>query len=164
MLKRALVVVPAALLLFATSVAAIEQPRLVPRSAHIDRPIKQVFDTLKRYFSDPGLSMFHVVSAESVSGTIVAKRDGIDNENWANWAFCKTGPAEMIYQFNDGAVTVTVKLEPSGKKATFATVTADFQGTYTLGSAENQVACISQGGLEQTILAVAGAKAAQAPN
>jgi hypothetical protein len=162
MLKCALTAACAIVVLTVLPAGAIEQPRIVPRSAHINQPIEHVFSTLQRYFSDPSLSLFHLVSAEHASGTIVATRNGIDDENWTKWAFCKTGPAEMIYQLEDGAVTVTVKLEPSGNSATFATVTADFQGTYGLGSAENKVACISTGTLEQSILSVAGATPATA--
>jgi len=154
-------ILTAVLLALATCATAIEQPRLVPRSAHIDRTVEQVFDTLKRYFSDPALSMFSLVSADRATGTIVARRAGIDTEHWTEWAFCETNPMKMLYKFEDGATTVTVKLEPSGNRATFASVTADFQGTYGLASSENKIACVSKGGLEENILAVAGAAAAQ---
>src|SRR5712692_1425926 len=146
-------------LMFASSASPIEQPRIVPRSAHVDKSIEVVFNTLKTYFSDPALSMFRLETADAAKHTLVATRSGIDTESWTNWAFCKTGVAQMIYKFDDGSAQVTVQLEASGNSATFVTVTADFEGTYKLVSAENKVACISQGGLEQTILTVAGAPA-----
>ncbi|HEY6395272.1 MAG TPA: hypothetical protein VIX12_07615 [Candidatus Binataceae bacterium] len=136
---------------------AIEQPRIIPRSAQINQPVDEVFKSLKTYFSDSALSMFQLVSAEAASKTIVARRNGIDDGTWAKWAFCETGPVEMIYKLQDGAVTVTVKLEPSGKNATFAKIMADFQGTYALYDRENKVACSSTGALEGNILAAAGA-------
>ena len=63
----------------------------------------------------------------------------------------------MIYKLEDAAVTVTVKLEKSARHSTFATVSADFQGTYELGANQSKVACTSKFVLEDNILAVAGA-------
>ncbi len=140
---------------------AIEPPRLIPRSEKIARPADQVYASLKKYFSDPALSRYQLVSADPKTRTLVAKMSGIDNASWNNWTFCKTGPAEMIYSYEDGRATVTVKVEETTKKTSFATVTADFEGTYTLGSNENKIACVSKGGLEENLLAVAGAPGAK---
>ncbi len=138
---------------------AVEQPRIVARSAHVDRPAGSVYSTLKHYFSDPSLSMFHLASADEKKMILVATRSGIDGESWNNWAFCEAAPVQMIYKFQDGAVKVTVQLEPSGKHASFISVIADFEGTYALGTAENKINCVSKGGLEQAILGAAGAPA-----
>jgi hypothetical protein len=65
----------------------------------------------------------------------------------------------MIYQFSDGTVTVTVHLEKAAKEATYATINADFQATYTLANQQTTVACTSKGALEQALLEIAGAPA-----
>jgi hypothetical protein len=148
----------AGLILASGALADVEQPRIVPRSARIDKPAEQVFSTLKRYFSDPTLSMFRLVNADPGKLTLIATRDSIDDENWTNWAACQAQPLEMLYKLEDGTVKVTVQLERSGNTATFASVTADFQGKYGLGSSETTIDCISRGGLEQSILTVAGAE------
>jgi hypothetical protein len=140
---------------------AIETPRVVPRMQEIHKPADEVFGALKKYFTDSALSHFQLVSADRKTHTIVAKQADVDNESWSKWAFCQSGPIQMIYKLEDGAVTVTVKLEKSTKQSTFATVTADFQGTYGLGANQNKVACTSKFALEDSILAVAGAARAK---
>jgi hypothetical protein len=148
----------AGLIVASAALADVEQPRIVPRSARIDKPAEQVFSTLKRYFSDPSLSQFHLTSADQGTLTLIATRDSIDDENWANWAYCKAEPLHIFDKLQDGTVKITVHLEQSGNTQTFATVTADFQGKYALGSYnETTISCVSRGGLEQSILTVAGA-------
>ena len=142
-----------------TPAFAIEQPRIVPRANEVPKPIDEVFARLKKYFSDP-LNHFQLVSADPKHHTIVAKESGIDSASWNNWSFCKTGPVEMIYKYEDGTVTVTVKLEKTTKRSTFVSVAADFQGAYRLGSNENKVACQSKFVLEDQLLSVAGATSA----
>ncbi|HYB92214.1 MAG TPA: hypothetical protein VEC38_14350 [Candidatus Binataceae bacterium] len=161
---RTTAILTAVFLALATAAIAVEQPRLIPRSARIDRPVEQVFDTLKQYFSGPSLSMFNLVSADRKNGTIVARRAGIDTAHWTDWAFCEAEPMKMIYKFEDGTATVTVKVEASGNNRTFASVTADFQGTYGLASSENKIACVSKGSLEENILAVARGAASHPSN
>jgi hypothetical protein len=142
-----------------TPAFAIEQPRIVPRANEVPKPIDEVFTRLKKYFSDP-MNHFQLVSADPKSHTLIAKESGIDSASWGNWAFCKTGPVEMIYKYEDGTATVTVKLEKTTKHSTFVSVAADFQGAYRLGSNENKVACESKFVLEDQILSVAGASSA----
>lgn len=137
---------------------ALETPRLIPRSQQIARPMDEVYASLKKYFADPALSRFKLVSADPATHTLVATMSGIDNESWSKWSFCKTGPVEMIYKFEDGTVTLTVRVEKTTRHSSFATVTADFQGSYQLGANENKIACSSKGELEDNILAVAGSQ------
>ena len=144
-------------LLFLTPAFAIEAPRIVPRMSEIQKPVDQVYATLEKYFTDPSLSKFRLVSENKKTRTLVAKVSGIDDESWRRWAFCETGPVQMIYKLEDGSVTVTVKLEKSSRHSTFATVSADFQGTYGLGANANKVACTSKFVLEDDLLALAGA-------
>ncbi len=157
MKRFASVVAISGLILASAALADVQQPRIVPRAAHIDKPAEQVFSTLKHYFSDPTLSRFRLVNADPSKLTLIATRDSIDDENWTKWAACQAQPLEMLYKLEDGTVKVTVQLERSGNTATYASVTADFQGKYGLGSAETTIDCISLGGLEQDILTVAGA-------
>jgi hypothetical protein len=142
-----------------TPAFAIETPRIVPRMNEIQKPVDQVYATLKKYFSDSSLSTFKLVSEDKKTRTLVAKQSGIGEETWHNWAFCETGPVTMIYKLEDGTVTVTVNLEKSPHHSTFASVSADFQGTYGLGANQNKVACTSKFVLEDSILAAAGAAA-----
>src|SRR5579885_3748878 len=135
---------------------AIETPRIIPRSQRIDRPIEQVFGTLKHYFNDSSLSGFRLNNADQKSWTLVATRTDIDGANWNNWAFCKASAEQMIYRFEDGTATVTVQLQKAGAQATFMSVSADFQGTYTLGSQEARIDCTSTGNMERDLIAVAG--------
>jgi hypothetical protein len=143
-----------------TPAFAIEQPRIVPRANEVPKAIDEVFTRLKKYFSDP-MNHFQLVSADPKTHTIVAKQSGIGDLVWANWAFCKTGPVEMIYKYQDGTVTVTVKLEKTTKRSTFVSVAADFQGAYRLGSNETKVACDSKFVLEDQVPSAAGASEAK---
>ncbi len=135
---------------------AIETPRIIPRSERVGHPIDQVFGTLKHYFNDSSLSGFVLRSADQKSWTLVATRSDIDGANWNNWAFCKASAEQMIYRFEDGTATVTVQLQKAGAQATFMSVSADFQGTYTLGSQEARIDCTSTGNMERDLIAVAG--------
>ncbi len=163
-LKIALLAATIALLLFvsmfdARSMAfALEPPRIIPHSAPINKPVTEVFQTLKSYFSDRLESKFELVSADEKTGTIVARQTGIDSARWSNWAACQTDPLHMIYQLNDAIVTVTIKLEQAPHHTTFMTVTADFQGLYGLARDETTIECKSTGALEDSILAFAGAQ------
>jgi hypothetical protein len=146
------------LLLFVVTTAfAIESPRVVPRMQQIQKPADEVFENLKNFFSDSARSNFTLVSADRRTHTLVARQSGIDDGRWSQWAYCETGPVQMIYKLADGAVTVTVKVNKSTPHDSFASVAADFQGTYNLGSNENKVACTSRFVLEDNILAAAGA-------
>ncbi len=150
--------VVAGLLIFALAgfTSALEPPRIIPSSGRAPQPPSQVFKTLKTYFSDLSLSKFHVTQASEAAEVIVAQQSGVDTVRWRQWAACQTDPMHMLYQFQDGTVTVKVTLDPSPGNATFVTVSADFQGTYGLGQDTTTIACRSTGTLEQEILRVAG--------
>ena len=146
------------LLLFTLAPAfAIETPRIVPRIQEIKKPEREVFASLKHFFTDSTLSNFQLVSADEHTHTLVAKMTALDDMTWRNWAYCETGPVQMIYKLQDGVVTVTVKLEQATPHSTLASVAADFHGRYALGGDENTVACTSRFVLEDDILAAAGA-------
>lgn len=138
-----------------TPAFAIESPRIVPRMNTVQMPISEVFERYKRYFADPTTSHFQLVSADPRTHTIVAKRSGIDGGSWNDWAYCQAGAVQMIFKYEDGTATVTVKLEKTTRKSTFVSVAADFQGQYGLGANQNQIACTSKFALEDNILAVA---------
>jgi hypothetical protein len=153
-----------AILLFnAIPAHALEPPRVIPHSGHVDKSMSEVFGTLKTYFSDVGLSHFTLVSADVGTGMLVAKQNGIDSARWTQWAACAADPVHMIYQLSDAAVTVSVKLQRDALDTTFATVSADFKGTYGLAQDETTIDCRSTGTLEDSILTVAGAKVSATP-
>jgi hypothetical protein len=157
---RAASIITPLLLFILVSAYAIETPRIVPRIQEIPKPVGEVFATLKRYFTDAS-SHFELVSADARTHTLVAKQTTTDDLTWRHWAFCETGPVQMIYKLQDGTVTVTVKLEKSPPHSTLASVSADFQGRYGLGGNQNTVACTSKFVLEDSILAAAGAAPAK---
>ena len=155
MLNRS-IVISILLTIMASPALAIETPRVIPRSERVEHPIDQVFGTLKHYFKDSSLSGFRLTSSDDKSWTLVATRSEIDGENWNRWAFCKTSAQQMIYQFEGGTVSVTVQLQKAGNQSAFVTVSADFQGNYGLGSQQATIDCVSNGSLEQDLIAVAG--------
>jgi len=157
---RAAPIIAPLLLFILASAYAIETPRIVPRVQEIPKPVGEVFATLKKYFNDAS-SHFELVRADERSHTIVAKQTATDDLTWRHWAFCETGPVQMIYKLQDGTVMVTVKLEKSTRHSTLATVSADFQGRYALGGNQSTVACTSKFVLEDSILAAAGAPPAK---
>lgn len=150
------IVISLLMVMIAFPALAIETPRIISRSERVEHPVDQVFGTLKHYFNDSSLSGFRLTSADDKSWTLIATRSGIDGENWNTWAFCKTSAQQMIYQFEDGTVTVTVQLQKAGNQSAFLTVSADFQGNYGLGSQQATIDCVSKGSLEQDLIAVAG--------
>jgi hypothetical protein len=158
-LRAASTIVPLLLFMLA-SAYAIETPRIVPRVQEIPKPVGEVFATLKRYFIDAS-SHFELVRADERTHTLVAKQTTTDDLTWRQWAFCETGPVQMIYKLQDGTVTVTVKLEKSTRHSTLATVSTDFQGRYALGGNQSTVACTSNFVLEDSILDAAGAAPAK---
>ncbi|HEY6299093.1 MAG TPA: hypothetical protein VIW95_05560 [Candidatus Binatus sp.] len=139
-----------------TPAFAIESPRVVPRMDEIHKPVGEVFATLKKYFTDSSMSTFQLVSADERTHTLVARQTIVDDVTWRSWAFCQAGPVEMIYKLQDGAVTVTVKLEKTTARSTLASVSADFQGRYALGADQYKADCTSKFVLEDRILAGAG--------
>lgn len=144
-----------------SAVFALEPPRVIPHSAQVKKAPAEVFRSLKTYFSDPGLSKFNLVSADEKTGTVIARQEGIDSARWHQWAACEADPMHMLYQFTDGSVTVTSKVERGGGDGSFVTVSADFHGTYGLAQDETTIACRSLGVLEDSILTIAGAQPAQ---
>jgi hypothetical protein len=158
MAMRRLIAGFSVLVIFALPVfAATEPPRIIPHSAQVPRPLDDVFGTLKRYFSDSSLSQFTLISADKTTRTLIAKQTGIPPNKWREWSSCEVDPVHIIYQLTDSSVTVTVHLEKGEPHTTFATITADFEGTYGLGSNVETIGCRSTGTLEDSLLAVAGA-------
>jgi hypothetical protein len=155
MKQPAISLVLGAVLLWFASAAA--QPAVIPQSGQARRDASRTFEILKHYFSDPARNMFTLVSADPASHRIVAKRSGIDTQTWGEWSYCKLNPEHMIDTLEDGSVMVTVKIDPAGRDASYVEVTADFEGTYGLGSSETTTQCVSKDVLENNILQAAGA-------
>ena len=147
------------LIVYPTSiVTALEPPRIIPHSASIDKPVPDVFKTLKAYFSNTVESKFVLVSADEKTGTMVAKQTGIDSARWSQWAACQTDAMHMLYQLNDATVTLSTKLDKSPHHRSFMTVSADFRGIYSLAQDHITIECKSTGTLEDSLLAFAGAQ------
>ncbi len=137
---------------------AVAQPAVIPRIGQAPHSASETFRKLKGYFSDEAASQFRLLSADSKSGIIVAKRSGIDTRTWSEWAYCKMSPTHLLDSLDDGTVTLKIKVEGSGRHSSYVHVDADFEGTYGgLGSNQTTQQCISNGVLEQNILATAGA-------
>jgi hypothetical protein len=149
-------IVGSIVLVVVTAALAIEQPRIIPRSQEIQMPVDEVFARMKKYFTDASLSPFRLVSEDPRTHTLVAKETGISDEDWNRWAYCEAGPMQMISKLQDGTALVTVKLDKSSPHSTFASVAADFEGTYGLADKQSKVACTSKFVLEDNILAAAG--------
>ena len=147
------------ILAVAVSIAsAYEPPRIIPHSAPINKPVGDVFKTLKSYFSDTADSKFQLISSDEKAGSMFAKQSGIDSARWATWAACQTDTMHLIYQLTDAMVTLRIKLDKSPHDTTYMTVSADFQGDYGLGQDHTTIECKSTGALEDNILAFAGAQ------
>ena len=56
---------------------ALQPPRIIPRSAPINKPVGEVFRLLKSYFLDRVESRFQTVDANEKTATIIAKQTGI---------------------------------------------------------------------------------------
>jgi hypothetical protein len=153
---RRLAILSISLAVLCAPALAVETPRVIPRSEQIARPIDEVFGTLRHYFNDSSLSGFRLTSADQKTWTLVAIRPSIDGSNWNQWAFCKASGEQMLYKFDEGTATVTVKLQKAGKQETFTSISADMEGHYSLGSQEATISCTSTGRLEQDLLSVAG--------
>ena len=138
--------------------AVLAQPAGIPRIGQAPHSASQTFHKLKGYFSDETASQFHLVRADARTGTIVAKRSGIDTGTWSRWAYCKMSPTHLLDSLEDGTVTLKIKVEDSGGHSSYVHVDADFEGTCGgLGSNQTTQQCVSQGVLEQHVLATAGA-------
>lgn len=142
-----------ALLWAATAVA---QPAIIPRIGRAPHPAPETYIILKNYFADTAVSGFTLVSADPKTRTLVAKRTGIDSATWRQWAYCKMDPSHLIDSMQQAAATVNVKVDPSGNRNSYVRVNADLEGTYSLGSSATTRQCISNGVLENNILAAAG--------
>jgi hypothetical protein len=134
------------------------QPAVIPRIGQAPHSARETFRKLRGYFSDEAANQFHLLRADAKTGTIVAKRSGIDTGTWSEWAFCKMSPTHLLDSLVDGSVILKVKVEGSGRHSSYVHVDADFEGTYGgLGSSQTTQQCVSKGLLEQKILAAAGA-------
>ena len=141
-----------------SSDALAQQPAAFPRIGQAPHSARETFDKLKAYLSDEMVSHFRLVSSDARTRTIVAHRGDIDTRSWSEWAFCKMSTTHLLDTLDHGAVTVTVKVDSAGKQSSYVRVDANFEGTFGgLGSNQTTQQCVSQGVLEQSILAAAGA-------
>ncbi len=143
-------------LLFCCSIA-LAQPALIPRLGRAPHDPARTYAMVKEYLSDPLKGLFTVAQGDPATHSLVAKRSGIDTQNWSEWAYCKLGPEQMLDTLEDGAVTLTIKISPGGGDFSNISVTADFKGTYGLAGSQTTAQCVSKGVLENRILEAVGA-------
>jgi hypothetical protein len=133
------------------------QPTIIPRLGRAPHEPAQTYALVKRYLSDPLRGgFFRIVRGDSASHVLVAERDRIDTKNWSNWAYCKLGAGHLLDKLKDGTAMLTVKITPSGRSFSEVSVTADFRGTYGLGTSETTAQCVSKGVLENRVLQAVG--------
>ncbi len=114
-------------------------------------PADRLFRKLRSQFAGGWLGPYRVVKSNPRTRTLVVRLDQIDSQSWSKWAYCKVGPLDMIDSLKDGAVVMNIKLHPV-KHTTYTAVSAEFEGTYGLGSSIKNVACVSRGALEDQVL------------
>jgi hypothetical protein len=141
--------------------AQVEAPRNVARSAYANRPYHEVFGTLKHYFA--ALNSMTLVSSDVKTGTIVARRNGVETATWNRWAYCKVGAMGLLDTLQSSSAEVTIKLTQAGTGSTLVTVTANYHAIYSFASQTDNVECTSTGVLEREILTVAGAQLPPTP-
>jgi hypothetical protein len=133
------------------------QPAVIPRLSRAPHDAHRTYEIVRNYLSNPRNGFFSIIRADPAAETIVARRTGIDTEQWGEWAYCKLGPEQMLDSLKDASVTLTVKITSAGKVSSEISVIADFRATYGLGSSETNTQCVSTGVLEDRILRAAGA-------
>jgi hypothetical protein len=138
-------------------VAAAQTATRIPHRGPVAEKPRALFDRLKQGFADGRYGPYQLVSSDPKTRTIVVTRNNVDVEHWTRWAYCSVSAIDMFDSLRDGAVRLTVKLEPTTRKITYAVVWADFTGTYGIASTNKVVQCLSTGVLEEDILRTAGA-------
>src|ERR1700730_7952172 len=133
-------------------VAADQTATRIPHRGPVAEKPRALFDRVKQGFADGRYGPYQLVSSDPKTWTIVAARNNVDVEHWMRWGYCPVGQIEMIGSLRDGAVRLTVTLEPTTPKITYAVVWADFTGTYGIASTNKVVQCRSTGVLEEDVL------------
>ena len=146
-LRAASIITPLLLLILAPAYA-IETPRIVPRIQEIQKPVGEVFATLKKYFTDASLSHFELVSADERTHTLVAKQTATDDLTWRTLGILRDRSGSDDLQVAGRHCDGDRQARKSPPHSTLATVSADFQGRYALGGNQNTVACKSKFVLE----------------
>ncbi|MGH7906419.1 MAG: hypothetical protein ACREP6_07300, partial [Candidatus Binataceae bacterium] len=129
-------------LALAFSTAALGQPpppAVIARTGEADAPPAKVFNAVKNYLSD--WTSFKIVSANRTHGTIIAQRHGVSAEIWATWTDCGGRPLEMRDTLEASSAALAIKVVGAGANRTKVTVTANFAGTYGIGSKLRTVQC-----------------------
>src|SRR5437764_885458 len=81
---------------------AAAQPAIIPRLSTAPHDAMRTYTIAKGYLSDPMSGSFSVVRADSATHVLIAKRNGINTEDWNNWTYCKLGPDQMLDTLEDG--------------------------------------------------------------
>ena len=138
-------------------VAAAQTATRIPHRGPVAEKSRALFNGVKHGFESGRYGPYQLVSSDPKTWTIVVTRNNVDAEHWTRWAYCPVSPIDMIDSLRDGAVRLTIKLEPITPKITYAVVWADFTGTYGIASTNKVVQCRSTGVLEEDVLHAIGA-------
>jgi putative hemolysin len=136
-------------------------PRLIPKSATVSRSQRAVFASLRNYLTTPGPCTLQ--RADEKTGTLVARCQAPDTQTWNRWAYCKVGTMNLLDTLQSSSAIATIKVARSARNSSFVTVTADLNAVYAFSSQTNDVACISNGALENQLMTAAGASPAPEP-
>ncbi len=141
--------------------AAAGWPQPLGRSAEVRRPLSEVDQLMREYFSPDSMHDFHIVSQNrnKAKAEIVARRTVRDKLKWTELAYCKVPAMQMLDTLQEGTITVRVKLERESPGRTYVTVVPVFEGVYEFAGNTNTRQCASNGVLEKEILRAAGAPA-----
>ncbi len=151
------------MLMFAVTQARAQTmpPSVVPHSSTVNRPTRQVFAALKTYLTTPGECARQQVDEKT--GTLVARCQATDTATWNRWAYCKVGAMNLLDTLQSSSAVATIKVARGGRDSSFVTVSADLNAVYAFASQTSNIACISNGALEDQLLIAAGASPAPQP-
>jgi len=143
--------------IFGPTGTAIAQPgasTVVPLKARIANSSAAVFGSIRNYLS----ARFTLTVADPTTGSIVAKRTGMNPDTWTTWAYCKVPAQDMLGDMLASSVVLTITVAPGPGGSSRVSVGADFQATYSVNGNATPVACVSNNVLENEILDSAGAR------
>jgi hypothetical protein len=121
--------------------------------AALDMRSARLFRRLEDQFNGGWLGPYQIIRSDAKKGTMIVRRDSIDNASLAKWCYCQVDTLNMLDSLRNGAVFVTLTLTPD-RNTTGLDVADDFEGTYSLtpASATTTVRCASQGVLEKELV------------
>ena len=141
------------LVMIASAGAQQTAPSVVPVKARIASSPATVFRSIRNH-----LTARFTLTADPVTGKIIAKRSGLDPDTWTTWAYCKVPTQDMLGDMTTSSVVLKITITAARGHSSEVIVGADFQATYSINGQPTPVGCISNDVLENEILDSAGAR------